>query len=90
MLEILYEKRDPLSRRQKVKQTQIKDKQFTSSRIQRKLIHDPYISTKCSWKERDIFKKYSKKFKYFPSNILGVLPEKIFLKCNECDFLTPI
>ena len=48
MLEILYEKRDPLSRRQKVKQTQIKDKQFTSSRIQRKLIHDPYISTKCS------------------------------------------
>ena len=59
MLEI-YEKRDPLSRRQKVKQIQIKEKQFTSSRSRRKLIHDPYISTKCSWKERDIFKKYSK------------------------------
>ena len=60
MLEILYEKRDPLSRRQKVKQIQIKEKQLTSSRSRRKLIHDPYISTKCSWKERDIFKKYSK------------------------------
>ena len=47
MLEI-YEKRDPLSRRQKVKQIQIKEKQFTSSRSRRKLIHDPYISTKCS------------------------------------------
>ena len=30
------------------------------------------------------------KFKYFPSNILGVLREKVFLKCNEYGVLTSI
>ena len=37
----------PLSQRPKVKHTQTNKKQFISSRSRRKLIHDPYISTKC-------------------------------------------
>ena len=44
MLEI-YRKCDPLITKDKMKQTQIKEKQF-SCRGRRKPIHDPYISTK--------------------------------------------
>ena len=41
-----------------MKQTQIKEKQFISSRNRRKVNHGSYISIKCLGKEGDIFKNY--------------------------------
>ena len=48
MLKILYHKRNPLITKTESKTNSNKRKTCISSTSRRKLVHDPYISTKCS------------------------------------------
>ena len=70
-----------------MKQTQI-ERKHAFFRSKRKLVHDPYISTKMCMKKRRhlIFQKS----KHFPNNILSVSREKLLSKCNEYDFLLSV
>ena len=65
MLQI-YHKRDPLITKAENETYSNKKKKIISSRNRRKLIHNPYISTKYWWKVGDIF---NVKCPYYDENI---------------------
>ena len=58
-----------------------------STRSQRKLVHELFISKKMFMKGRIYIYEILQKIKYLPNNILGVSREIILSKCNEYDFL---
>ena len=53
-----------------------KRKTCISFRTRRRLVHDPYMSITCSWKEWEIFKKYSINLKIFQIISLVCLVKK--------------